>query len=144
MAKKRKRIFRAWALLVAGLVVTLTAFGQSISSANTASQESLSIRFVHGDSAKARSPILVGVTLTNLSNEDLVFTKEIHGHQLHVDVRDTNGKSASETSLGHAWNYSTGVGIGTTQREPAPKGIPYDVGNLVFGNLRLAIPPNGR
>ena len=53
---------------------------------------------------KAGSPVVIGVTLRNISRHDIVFGREIRGKDDRIDVRDSTGKLAPDTKLGLLYN----------------------------------------
>ena len=118
-------------LLIVGLAAIGTAYGQDANRTATESNASLSISLPKGShSVKTGSPILISVSLTNTSYQKLAFTKEIHGQDLRVDVRDSKGKLAADTKRGYLWNGHV------AHIDPAlvdPRDL---TGNMVFVTLK--------
>lgn len=116
-------------LLSAALVCWWTSMAQNSNTSNAKSVISLTITAVH-DSVKAGTPILVKITLKNISNHDIKLARDNAGRDSHLDVRDADGNLAPDTLLGSVWNGHVA--------NPAPAGLPieYLEGNLVIGTLK--------
>ena len=128
------------ALLGVGLFMSVAGLAQ-VGSPSKPVQAVIWITSLNGDSIKVGSPILLGVTLTNTSNDEMVFGKDIYGHGLRIHVRDENGKGVPETTLGRAWNYVAGDGTG--KPGPPPDDIPLNVlvaagkGSMIRCDLKI-------
>lgn len=56
------------------------------------------------DSVKSGSPVLIEVTLLNISNHDIVLDRLLSGADCRIDVRDVNGKWPPDTKFGYIHN----------------------------------------
>jgi hypothetical protein len=98
----RFRLLYKWLLfplvfvLVSGLSV-----GQS---ARPISRRSISLAISAKPTLKVASPLVVSITLTNISGHDMIVERMIRGSDTLVDVRDSAGKWVPDTKAGKFFN----------------------------------------
>jgi len=88
--------------LVSGLSV-----GQS---APPTSRPVISLAITSKPKMKVGSPVVITVTLANISGRDIEVEREIRGTDCRVDVRDISGKSVQDSKFGLLYNGHDTVG----------------------------------
>jgi hypothetical protein len=92
-----------WLLIFVACGTFRIAASQNQASATTQPVVTLNVSAVQ-PSVKVGSPVRVKVVLQNISDHDIIVSREVRGLDCRVDVRDAEGRLAPDTKLGYLWN----------------------------------------